>query len=128
MNRMATISPKRWRRLSMAASRCMIWTAGRKISSAGLRLRYFGPRALTQDDSVHSQATTLVYGDLGYKLSDSWTVGLDVFNMLDTKSSDIDYYYPSLLKGETLPAGGINDIHTHPSEPREFRISVTRTF
>ena len=96
--------------------------------SAGLRVRYFGPRALTQDNSVHSQATTLVYGDLGYKLSDSWTVGLDVFNILDTKSSDIDYYYPSLLKGEILPAGGINDIHTHPSEPREFRISVTRTF
>lgn len=31
-----------------------------------LRLRYFGPRPLTQDNSVKSKATPLVYADLGY--------------------------------------------------------------
>ena len=91
--------------------------------TAGLRLRYFGPRSLTQNNSVQSQDTTLLYGDLGYRLNDAWTVGLEIFNILDAKSSDIDYYYTSRLPGE--PLDGINDIHTHPSEPRELRVSLS---
>jgi hypothetical protein len=92
--------------------------------SAGLRLRYFGPRPLTQDGTIQSRATTLVYADLGYRFNPDWSVGFDIFNLLDARSSDIDYYYTSRLPGE--PLAGVNDIHTHPSEPREFRISITR--
>ncbi len=91
--------------------------------SAGLRLRYFGPRPLTQDGTVKSNATTLLYADLGYRLSDRARLGLNIFNLLDNRSSDIDYYYVSRLPGE--PAGGVADIHTHPSEPREVRASLT---
>jgi hypothetical protein len=40
------------------------------------------------------------------------------------KVSDIDYFYTSRLPGE--PAGGVDDIHTHPAEPREFRLSITK--
>jgi hypothetical protein len=94
--------------------------------SAGLRLRYFGPRPLTQDDSVKSKATTLVYADLSYHLTERVQVGLEVFNLLDAHDSDIDYFYTSRLPGE--PLAGVDDIHTHPSEPREFRVSVTATF
>ncbi len=94
--------------------------------SAGLRLRYFGPRPLTQDDSVRSKATTLLYANLGYRLTPRVSLGLDVFNLLDAKDSDIDYFYTSRLPGE--PLAGVDDIHTHPSEPREFRMSVTATF
>ena len=97
-----------------------------KDIDAGLRLRYFGPRTLTQDGLVRSKATTLFYGDVSYKFADNWSVGLDIFNLLDSKSSDIDYFYTSRLKSEPL-AGG-DDVHTHPSEPREFRISLIRTF
>ncbi|HEX5265097.1 MAG TPA: TonB-dependent receptor [Phenylobacterium sp.] len=94
--------------------------------SAGLRLRYFGPRPLTQDDTVRSKATTLVYADLGYRVTDRISVGASVFNLLDAKASDIDYYYTSRLTGE--PLAGVNDIHTHPSELREVRVSVTAAF
>ena len=94
--------------------------------SGGLRVRYFGPRNLTQDGLVHSKATTLVYADLGYALAENWTLGLSIFNLLDTKASDIDYFYTSRLPGE--PAGGVDDIHTHPAEPRELRLSITRRF
>jgi len=94
--------------------------------SAGLRLRYFGPRPLTQDNSVRSKATTLLYADLGYRLTPRVSVGLDVFNLLDAKDADIDYFYTSRLPGE--PLAGVNDVHTHPSEPREFRVSVSATF
>ena len=96
------------------------WAAG---FTAGLRLRYFGSRTLTQDNTVRSQATTLFCGDLGYRLDDAWTVGLEIFNIFNAKTSDIDYYYTSRLPGE--PLGGINDIHTHPSEPREVRVSLS---
>ncbi|HEU0097032.1 MAG TPA: hypothetical protein VFQ52_11315 [Rhizomicrobium sp.] len=90
---------------------------------AGLRLRYFGPRSLTQDNLVRSKATTLLYADLGWNISERLSVTLNVFNLLDTRDSDIDYFYTSRLPGE--PAGGVDDIHTHPSEPRNFRLALT---
>lgn len=89
----------------------------------GLRFRYFGPRPLTQNDSVRSKATNLVYADLGYDIDKRWSVGLDVFNLLNTYASDIDYYYVSRLSGE--PAAGVAGIQTHPAEPRELRLTVT---
>ena len=94
--------------------------------SAGLRLRYFGPRPLTQNDSERSRATTLVYSDLGYELGRRVSVALSVFNLFDSRASDIDYYYVSRLKGE--PLAGVADIHTHPAEPRELRGSVAVRF
>jgi hypothetical protein len=39
---------------------------------------------------------------------------------------DIDYYYTSRLPGE--PLGGVNDIHTHPVEPRSVRLRIAVTF
>jgi hypothetical protein len=92
--------------------------------SAGLRLRYFGPRPLTQDDSVRSKATTLVYADVGYEIARQWTISFKMFNLLNTIASDIDYYYVSRLRGE--PLAGVADIHTHPAEPREVRLALTR--
>ena len=89
-------------------------------------LRYFGPRALIEDDSQKSKATTLVYGRVGYKITKDTKLTLDVFNLFDRKASDIDYYYASRLKGE--PAEGVNDIHLHPSEPRTFRLTLSTSF
>ncbi len=97
---------------------------GLSASSAGLRLRYFGPRPLTQDGTIQSRATTCFMRISATASTMDWSLGLDVFNLLDARSSDIDYYYTSRLPGE--PLAGVNDIHTHPSEPREFRVSVTR--
>lgn len=94
--------------------------------SAGIRYRYFGPRPLTQDDSVKSKATKLVYADAGYRLATNIQLQLEMFNLLNAHDSDIDYFYTSRLPGE--PLAGVDDVHTHPSEPREFRGSVTFTF
>ncbi|HEX3917196.1 MAG TPA: TonB-dependent receptor [Caulobacteraceae bacterium] len=94
--------------------------------SAGLRLRYFGPRPLTQDGTINSKSTTLVYADLGYRLTPRVSLGLSVFNLLGAETSDIDYFYVSRLPGE--PLAGVADVHTHPSEPRELRLSVTGRF
>jgi TonB dependent receptor/TonB-dependent Receptor Plug Domain len=92
----------------------------------GLRLRYFGPRPLIEDDSVRSSSTTLVSGRVGYKLTDALRARLDVFNLLNTKASQIDYYYASRLPGE--PTAGVNDVHFHPVEPLTLRLSLSTVF
>ena len=90
------------------------------------QLRYFGPRPLIEDNSVRSRSTTLASARVGYSVSKNVKVSLDVFNLFDRRASDIDYYYTSRLPGE--PAGGINDIHFHPVEPRTARVSLVARF
>jgi len=93
---------------------------------ASTRSRYFGPRPLIEDNSVQSKATSLVYLEAGYKFSRRVRLSLDVFNLLNAKDSDIDYYYTSRLRGE--PADGVNDIHLHPALPRTARLNLIVTF
>ncbi|MEO8057689.1 MAG: TonB-dependent receptor [Burkholderiales bacterium] len=90
------------------------------------QVRYFGPRPLIEDNSQRSNATTLAYLRVGYKIDKNLKLALDVFNLFDRKGSDIDYYYASRLKGE--PAEGVNDTHFHPVEPRSLRLSLTASF
>ena len=49
-------------------------------------------------------------------------LALDVFNLLDTKHSDIDYFYTSRLPGE--PVGGVDDVHFHATLPRTARLNL----
>jgi len=91
-----------------------------------LRLRYFGPRPLIEDDSVRSKSSTLVSAQLGYELARTIRMGVDVFNVLNARVSDVDYYYASRLPGE--PSSGVNDVHTHPAEPRSARLFVSYAF
>jgi hypothetical protein len=91
-----------------------------------VRLRYFGPRPLLEDDSVRSAATTLVNLVAGYKLSERARLTVDIFNLLNATDSDIDYFYTSRLPGE--PAEGVEDLHFHPALPRTARAGLTWTF
>ncbi len=90
------------------------------------QVRYFGPRPLIEDDSQRSKATTLAYLRAGYRITGNTRVALDVFNLFDRKASDIDYFYASRLRGE--PAGGLDDIHFHPVEPRSVRVTLSTAF
>lgn len=91
-----------------------------------LRVRYFGPRPLIEDSSVRSQASTTVNALLGYELVRGLRAQVEVFNLLNAKVSDIDYFYASRLPGE--PAIGIDDIHFHPTTPRSARVAVAYAF
>jgi hypothetical protein len=84
-----------------------------------LRARYFGPRPLVEDDSARSGASTLVYASFGYRVRGGMKLGLEVFNLLDEKAGDIEYFYESRLPGEPAPVG---DVHFHPAESRSFRL------
>lgn len=93
--------------------------------SAELRFRYFGRRPLIEDDSVTSQPTGLFDMQVGYKFSERVQLRLDIFNLLNSKAHDVDYYYPSQLANETAP---VYDIHYHPVEPLSARVTLTFTF
>lgn len=91
-----------------------------------LRLRYFGPRPLIEDDSAHSHSSGLLNARLGYHLANGLDLSLDVFNLLDREVSDVDYFYASRLPGE--PAAGVDDVHLHPAEPRTARLTAAWRF
>jgi len=59
-------------------------------------------------------------------LSHRATFVVDGFNLLDTKVSDIDYFYTLRLPGE--PAAGVDDVHRHPAPPRTLRIGIRTGF
>jgi TonB dependent receptor-like, beta-barrel/Carboxypeptidase regulatory-like domain/TonB-dependent Receptor Plug Domain len=91
-----------------------------------LRWRYFGPRALVQDNSVRSEATSLVNLQAGFQVLKNLRTTADIFNLFNGKVSDIDYYFASRLPGE--PLGGVEDVHFHPAVPRTVRISAVIAF
>lgn len=91
-----------------------------------VKLRYFGPRPLIEDNSVRSGATALVNARLGYKFDNGLRIQLDALNLLNSQASQIDYYYASRLPGE--PAGGVNDVHFHPVEPFALRLTAAASF
>jgi outer membrane receptor protein involved in Fe transport len=90
-----------------------------------VRLRYFGPRPLVEDNSVRSQSSALTNLRAGYKISSRTQLALDVYNLFDRKVNDIEYWYDSQLAGEGAPQF---DRHVHPSEPRSFRLTLSHRF
>jgi outer membrane receptor protein involved in Fe transport len=97
----------------------------------GPRLRYFGPRALIEDNSVRSQETLILSGTLGYEFNKHIKVQAEVFNILNRQDSGIDYFYSSCLKTDPCYTGNgnpVDDIHFHPVEPVSFRMSLITNF
>ncbi|MBS1144828.1 MAG: TonB-dependent receptor [Proteobacteria bacterium] len=90
-----------------------------------LRLRYFGPRPLVEDNSVRSQSSALTNLRVGYKFSRQTQLAVDIYNLFDRKVNDIEYWYESQLAGEAAPRF---DRHVHPTEPRTFRLTLSHRF
>jgi outer membrane receptor protein involved in Fe transport len=87
----------------------------------GLRVRYFGPRPLIEDNSHRSSSSMLVNAKLGYAMAKQVKLGLEILNLFGRKVDDITYFYESRLRGE---AAGVSDRHFHPAEPRTLRFSL----
>jgi hypothetical protein len=90
-----------------------------------LRLRYFGPRPLIEDNSVRSHASTTLNGRIGYRIAKDLRLELEGFNLANKRVSSIDYYYASQLRGE---AEAHEDIHFHPIESRSFRLTLVKNW
>lgn len=93
--------------------------------SGALRWRYFGPQPLVEDNRVRSPSSLTLNARFAWR-TPHWDIALDVLNLLDRRNEDIAYAYTSALPGE--PAGGVDDRHVHPGEPRQFRLVFTRRF
>lgn len=96
---------------------------------ADLRCRYFGPRALTEDNSASSRGTTTFDLELGYQCR-RFRGGLEFLNLFNSNGHDIDYFYGTGLKtdpGFPFPPGsfGIADINFKRVEPFAVRAFFT---
>ncbi|HMB39569.1 MAG TPA: TonB-dependent receptor [Wenzhouxiangellaceae bacterium] len=94
--------------------------------SGAVRLRHFGSYPLTEDNSQRAGSTTLINLDAGWAFSDAVALHLGLFNLLDRKDSDIEYFDISRLPGE--PAEGIEDVLFHPVLPRQVRLRLLWSF
>jgi len=97
--------------------------------SASINWRYLGSGALIEDNSVRSHASLTTNLRVSHRLNrylgrDS-ELTLDLFNLLDRKLNDIEYFYESQLPGETAP---VADRHIHPAEPRSVRLTLRTAF
>ena len=92
--------------------------------TASLRVRHFSDAALTEDESVRKDGSTLLNAGLSYAYN-NWELGVDVFNLLDSEDDDIAYFFESRLPGELA---GVEDIHFHPSNPRTIRVLLKYKF
>lgn len=108
----------------------LVISAGATVESpwgvyGSLRLRYFGTQPLIEDNTVRQPASLIVNAKVGYRYK-NWDFAVELLNALNSHADDIGYYYTSRMPGE--PAEGVNDIHFHPTEPREIRASATLHF
>lgn len=90
--------------------------------AGSLRLRYFGPRNLTTDGAVRTDATLMLNGAVSYQFNPRWKATVEVLNLLGREDQDIAYYY------ESSATNGAEGLHFHPVEPRQFRLSLTGRF
>ena len=91
-----------------------------------LKGRYFGPRPLIEDASVQSQSSLIFNARAGYRFDNGVRLQLDVLNLFNAQTNQIEYYYLSRLPGE--PIGGVADRHLHPAEPRAVRVTLAGRF
>ena len=62
---------------------------------------------------------------MGYAFDKKTKLSLDVYNLFNAKSNDIDYFYQSRLRGE---AAAVQDFHFHPVESRTMRVTLSANF
>ena len=71
---------------------------------------------------MRARSSNLVNADVGYRLRSGTRVQVSMLNVLNGRADDIQYAYASRLRGET--SDGVDDVHFHPVEPRQVRISI----
>lgn len=102
-----------------------VLSAGLKLEpiagvTSNLILRHVGSAPLIEDGSVTSNdTTTLNWG--GFYERGRLRFGVEVLNLLNSRASDISYFFESQLENEFQP---VADVHAHPLVPRQVRVSI----
>jgi len=89
--------------------------------TATFTVRSLGPSPLVEDASVKSRPATLANFLIRYRIG-RFTFTGELLNVFDAHADDIEYFYASRLPGEA--AGGVDDFHIHPAEPRSLRLGL----
>ena len=105
--------------LTIAARRFREW-------SGSIGLRYIGPAALIENNTVQSSPSVTTNLRISKKVDPKMDVTLDVLNLFNRHNNDIAYYYNSRVQGET--PNGVDDLHLHPAEMRTWRINAKMKF
>ena len=103
---------------TFVAGAIAVWNNG---FSASFKARYLGAAPLIEDNSIRSEDSWLAQAGVSYRTG-SLEFTLEAFNPFDWDDADVSYFYASRLPGE--PAGGIEDIHFRPLEPRSIRATI----
>ncbi len=98
------------------------WNSARRRSFGAVRVRHFGAYPLAEDNVTRAAPATIVNADIGLLLYRGLKLQATILNLLDSRASDIQYLYTSRLRGEAV---GVSDVHLHPIEPRQLRLSLT---
>ena len=112
--------------------------------ATSLDLRYFGPRVLDQAGDAVSASSWELDFQYVWKLRHGAQFKLDVFNVLNSESDDVEYSYQSWLPSDaqnpaTAPLNpaypnacqtngsgcGVNDYHFHPTDSRQLRLTYS---
>jgi len=94
--------------------------------SANLVMRYIGPAALTEDNSVRSSSNISTQMRVTRQMDPQLSVSMDVMNLSNRTNQDVQYVYTSRLAGE--PLAGVTGLHVHPAEPRTVRVTAHYTY
>jgi len=85
-------------------------------------VRHFGAYPLIEDNTTRAAPATIMNADVGLQVYRGVKLQATLLNLLDSRASDIQYLYTSRLRGEAV---GVSDVHVHPIEPRQLRLSLT---
>ena len=92
-----------------------------RVSALCARIGYARP-----DRAPTPAAELYLSGEIGYQVTSGTRLQATVHNVLNVRADDIRYSHRSRLRGE--PAGGVDDTHFHPVEPRQLRASLEWRF
>lgn len=113
------------------------WVNPENLSKQNVFLKYFSSRPLIEDNSVRSDSSTLVNLQGSYQFNKNFLAQVELFNVFDQKTNDIEYYYASCTRQDlseptyspnSSEREGIYDRHIHPTEGRNLRMTFRYLF
>jgi len=93
--------------------------------SASLFVSSLDSRQILEDDPARRKSSSFVNARLSRNLSRQTRISVDVFNVFDHRSGNVDYFVTTRVWAQ--PGAGDNFLF-NPAEPRGFRIKLRTTF
>ena len=110
---------------SLAHATERVAAAGASTTSGGWRASLFVTGPAARDENAGLQSTTTVGARLSRSIAPGVRLSLDVFNVFDQRTREIDAFAAS----RSQPATAIGENYLfHPSESRGVRVGVRFTF